>query len=260
MSIQRRLANASSSLRHELILSRLREAGHVSVSALAEAAGVTEMTIRRDLRRLSDEGLATLVHGGARLPVDLVPLAFASRAVDNAAVKQRLGRVVARELAEVPVIGIDAGTTTLEVALQLPREFDGTVVTNSVPVLAALTARANTHTIGIGGDLIPETQAMASSTSLRMLENLRMNVFVLGANSLDAAGAFVHTTLELDVKRAYVASAARVILMVDSSKVQAPAAARVCSFDSIDEIVTDAPLPSEISEAAQRAETKVTIC
>lgn len=255
----RRLANSNAAKRRAQILTQLREHGHVSVSTLAVHYDVTEMTIRRDLRKLSDDGLATLVHGGARIPAGTGPLAFAARVVDQAAEKQRLGRLVASQLTEVPVLGIDAGTTTLEVAIHLPPDYRGTVVTHSVPALAALTGKTAAHTIGIGGDLIPETQALASNSSLQLLRELHLSVFLLGANGLNANGVYVRTALELDIKRAYIAAAERVHLIVDATKVGSTSAVRVCALDQVDEIITNAPLPPDIASAARRAGTIVRI-
>lgn len=259
-STRARLANGGASQRRAQILSKIREKGHGSVSRLSAEFQVTEMTIRRDLRQMSEEGLVELVHGGARVPSGLVPLAFAARAVDHAAAKKRLGKRTAEILADYRVVGIDAGTTTLEAALHMRPTYSGTVVTHSVPALAALTAKPSIHTIGIGGDLIPETQAMVSNTSLRMLQNIRISAVAMGANAVDPAGVYVHTALELDVKRAYLDAADYVILLVDSSKVGAPGAVRVCPLSRVDLIVTDAPLPPDVSTAAALAGASVEVC
>jgi DeoR/GlpR family transcriptional regulator of sugar metabolism len=243
-----RLAHGDADQRRAVIFERLREWGHVSVSALSSDLGVTEMTIRRDLKRLTADGLATLVHGGARL-ARRVPTEFGVRAVRQAAEKRRIGQDLAARLDGVDVIGIDAGTTALEVALHLPGDHAGTVVTHSVPVLSAMLQRPNAHTIGVGGDLLVENQVMVSSASLRLLENMRLNMFVLGANGIDALGVYVHTAFELDVKRAYINAADKVVLVMDSSKTLAEAPVRICGLERITEIVTDAPLPADVQAA-----------
>ena len=54
--------------RRKLILELVDTHNSVSVTELCERLDVSEMTIRRDLRLLSDEGLLKRVHGGGGLP------------------------------------------------------------------------------------------------------------------------------------------------------------------------------------------------
>lgn len=255
-----RLANGAASERKARILGRLRELGHVSVSGLSEEFGVTEMTIRRDLRQLTNDGLAVLVHGGARMPAGEVPLAFQARAVDHAVAKRRIGRRVARQIGKVGVLGIDAGTTALEVAVQLPGDYSGVVVTHSVPALAALASKRAAQTVGIGGTLIQATQSLVSDATRDDLAKLPMDVFVLGANALDADGVYAHTAFEVGVKRAFIDAADRVCLVIDASKVGNRGEVLICPLDQVDEIVTDRPLPTDLQAVAKAAGVTVTVC
>ncbi len=254
-----RLANNQAAQRRALIVGRVRELGHVSVSVLADTYHVTEMTIRRDLRQLQSEGLLTIVHGGARAAPG-IPISFGARAMEQAAAKHRIGAAAVRLLGRRGTIGIDAGTTALEVALQLPARFSGTVVTHSVPVMTAMLSRPSIHTIGIGGDLVTETQALVSGMTLRMLSDIRLDTFVLGGNSLDDKGVYVHTALELAVKRAFIEAAREVILVIDSTKVGGIGAIRVCPLEQVRHIVTDVPLPGRLAMAADASGSDVTVC
>ena len=53
--------------RRERIINELREHGEVIVKILSEQFGVSEMTIRRDLHLLEEQGYATIHYGGASL-------------------------------------------------------------------------------------------------------------------------------------------------------------------------------------------------
>ena len=54
--------------RRRVILTRLERDGKVVASELVGALGVSEDTVRRDLRELASGGLVQRVHGGALLP------------------------------------------------------------------------------------------------------------------------------------------------------------------------------------------------
>lgn len=240
--------------RRRLILERLHHAGHVSVSALSAEIQVSEMTIRRDLRQLSEEGMATLVHGGASLPAGRHrPAAFDARYSDHAAAKHRIAGAVAALLPDDGAVGIDAGTSALACAAAVGPTFTGCIVSHSVPVLAAMLGHANVQVIGLGGDLLHDNQAMVGAAALTSLRQLRLDVLVVGASAIDPRGIYVHTTLELSVKQALIEAADRVVLACDSSKEQARGAVRVCALDALDTVVTEAPLGTELTAALAAA-------
>lgn len=254
------LQGGGGSIRRSDILQRLYRTGHVSVSALSAELGVSEMTIRRDLRQLSSEGSASLVHGGARLPADRgTPAAFSARVAERASAKRRIGAAAVGLLPLNGTIGIDAGTTALEVAIQLPADFQGSIVSHSVPVLAALLGRPDIAVIGLGGDLLHQNQAMVGSEAVAAIRNLRLQTLVLGASSIDARGIYVHTALELAVKQALLEAAEEVVLVSDVSKQESRGAVRVCSLDVFDAVVVDQPLLPELSAAVESAGARIYI-
>lgn len=236
--------------RRRLILERLHHAGHVSVSAVSAETGVSEMTIRRDLRQLADEGMATLVHGGARLPPGQhQPAAFDARHSEHATAKHRIARAVSELLPDDGAIGIDAGTSALACAIALSPTFTGCIVSHSVPVLASMLAHSQIQVIGLGGDLLHDNQAMVGAAALTSLRQLRLDALVIGASAIDPRGIYVHTTLELSVKQALIDAADRVVLACDSSKERARGAVRVCGLDALHTVVTEAPLEAALTAA-----------
>lgn len=57
--------------RRERLMEELRAHGAITVRGVAAKLGVSELTIRRDVNILADEGLVSRVHGGATLPSPL---------------------------------------------------------------------------------------------------------------------------------------------------------------------------------------------
>jgi len=119
--------------RERKILQEIRAKKIVRVSELSRIFGVVENTLRRDLDSLQERGLIRRVHGGAisaeTRGTDDFP--FRDKVIKFKAEKERIGLYVSRLIEEDETIALDAGTTTLEVAKQIPNTSDLTVVTNS---------------------------------------------------------------------------------------------------------------------------------
>lgn len=121
------------------IADAVRETGRLSVAELAELTGASEMTIRRDLEVLADQGVLERYRGGARsllLRGEEPP--FALRAQDGLEVKRRLAVEVAALIADGESVVVDSGTTCLEVARAL-HQRRLTVVPLSLHAANALT-------------------------------------------------------------------------------------------------------------------------
>ena len=132
--------------RKKRILEVIGREGRAIASELSREFGVSEDTIRRDLRELSSEGLLHRVHGGA-LPLPKAPIALSyhTRAEQSPAAKTAIGRAAAAMVRDGQVITIDGGTTPLEVAEHLAIDLRATVITHSLPVLRELANRRATE-------------------------------------------------------------------------------------------------------------------
>lgn len=236
-------------------MAALRRSGFLSVAALSEQLGVSHMTVRRDLRQLAEAGEVTLVHGGVSLPP--VGPAYTSRALTHAGAKLAIGAAAAALVAPGDTVGIDSGTTAAEVAYALPGDFDGCVITHSVPVLARMLSRPHTRVIGIGGELLHDNQAMVGFAALDLVRRMRIRQLFLGCSAVDERGAYVRSEVELSAKHAFMDIADEVVLLADASKLTATAPVRICGFDRVDTLVVDAPLPAGVAAAVRRTGTRV---
>src|SRR5918997_6637814 len=125
--------------RNRQLRRRLVEQGSLEVATEAKRFGVSEETIRRDIKRLAADGLADPVFGGAVLkpasgpPARPVP-PVGERGLVEGEAKDAIGAAAARLVEPGQAVILDAGTTTLAVARGLARVRDLTIVTNSLPV------------------------------------------------------------------------------------------------------------------------------
>jgi DeoR family transcriptional regulator, fructose operon transcriptional repressor len=230
--------------RRQAILDTVEGAGFVSVTELTRRLGVSDMTVRRDLRKLARDGRVRIVHGGvSALRPALHSPEFSGRAEEHAEGKQAIGEAAARALDSRATVAIDAGTTTYAAMRALPPDFVGTVVTHSVPVMQLALTRGLARVVGLGGELLPSSQAFVGPRTVEATNGLRVNTLLLGAAAVDKHGIYVSTDNERPTKLALMGIAERIVLLVDASKFTTSAAVLLCGWDAITGVVTDAGPP-----------------
>jgi DeoR/GlpR family transcriptional regulator of sugar metabolism len=238
----------SAPARRRVIMERLRETGFVSVTSLTRDLGVSDMTVRRDLRKLARDGKVRIVHGGvSALRRALHSPEFTGRAEEHAEGKQAIGEAAARALDSRATVAIDAGTTTYAAMRALPADFLGTVVTHSVPVMQLALTRGLGRVVGLGGELLPSSQAFVGPRTVEATSGLRVDTLLLGAAAVDKHGIYVSTDNERPTKLALMGIADRIVLLVDSSKFTTSAAVLLCGWDAITGVVSDAAPPPEMA-------------
>lgn len=240
--------------RHGRILAALAREGRVSVAELARDHDVTVETIRRDLAALDRAGALRKIHGGALpAPVLAAPeTGVLQRERDHAEARAAL------DPHEGAALLIDSGTTTGAFARLLPEHLDLTVLTNSVLIAAALAARPGCRVHIIGGRVRGLTQAAVGPEALARLASLRADIAVMGSNGLTAQhGLSTPDPDEAAVKRAMVASARRVVALVDASKVGQEHLVSFAGTDDVDLLVTDATITGHLAARLTDSGTEV---
>jgi DeoR/GlpR family transcriptional regulator of sugar metabolism len=232
----------------------LRRDGRVEVAVAAEKFGTAEMTIRRDLDLLVQRGVARRVRGGAVSTLMRgEELPFAMREIDNPQIKKRLGAAVAELLCDGEAVGLDSGTTVVEVARALAgRRL--TVMPLSLHAATALAPSASTRLIMPGGETRPGELAMVGPLALASINALRFDTVVLGCCGVTPAGdVSAHDLGDAAVKQALLAAAGRSVLVLDGSKFSHAAMAVVCQLSAFDVVVTDTSAPESVVMALQAA-------
>lgn len=237
----------SGASRRDRIVRDLEQTGFVSARELTEELGVSEMTVRRDLRRLEQEGALRIVHGGASLPIGID---YQSRGMSEQAAKADIGRYAASLIPPGSTVLMDAGTTVAQVAQHMPANFDGYVITHSVPVIESLLERPEIPVHCLGGELRAQSRAMIGTSTVESLSKLRAQVLFLGAAAVNERGVFVAKDFESSTKRAFIESSDRVILLADHSKFSTFTPVLLAPLSVVHEIVTDRPLPAHMARVA----------
>lgn len=224
------------------LLRRVGAAGYVSSAAAAGELGVSEMTIRRDLRELAEQGLVNRVAGGASALV--APGApFEARRGAAPVEKLAVARAAAGLLGGARVVGLDAGTTVTALAGLLPGGL--TVATHSVPVIATCTERDDLELIALGGSYHAKTRSFSGPITRAALSQLALDVAVLSAAAAGPGGAYSADVWDADTKQVMAEVADRVVLLVDSGKLGRRAPIKFLELDRVDTVVVDSGVSAE---------------
>lgn len=244
--------------RHRRIVDAVSGAGQLSVAELVELTGASDMTIRRDLEVLADQGVLERYRGGAKsLLLRGQEPPFALRSQEGLDVKRRLAAEVAGLIADGESVVVDSGTSCLEVAHAL-RHRRLTVMPLSLHAANALAGAPELRLLFPGGEPRPGELALTGPLAEASLASLRFDTAVIGCCGLTAAdGLTAYDLADAAVKRAAMASARRVVVVTEGAKLTRTALAFVARADALDAVVTEADAPAEATEALAAAGVSV---
>ena len=245
--------------RHAQLLALLKERGYCSVVEMSQLLNVSAMTIRRDLRTLHEKQIVEVTYGGARLlALKRSEPDFDIRAHEHLAEKQAIGRLAAQHfIQEGDVVGIDSGSTTVEVARNLPN-VPLTIVTHSMAAANVVAHNKLYSLVVLGGVLQREANCFCGPQAIAALQTLYINKLFLSASGLLLPdGLSCNSLLDAEVKQALLNSSRLVILCMDSSKVGSAYLARFATLDVLNTLVTDNGILDESREALEQQHIQV---
>ncbi|RMI13686.1 DeoR/GlpR family DNA-binding transcription regulator [Cellulomonas triticagri] len=239
--------------RRDELIRVLTTEGRVVAREVAERLGLSEDTVRRDLRDMAAAGVCQRVYGGA-LPVSPAVADYAVRqgvAVEN---KDRVARRAAALVRPGSTAILDGGTTALAVARALPPDLDATVVTHSPTVAAALAAHPTVEVLILGGRLFKHSVVASGALLAEAAAGVVADVFLLGVTGVHAeAGLTTGDADEAATKRALAARAGDTYVLASAEKVGAASPFRVLPLEDVTGIVTDVDLGEPAARALAEA-------
>ncbi|MFS8097851.1 DeoR/GlpR family DNA-binding transcription regulator [Lentzea alba] len=229
--------------RRDLLLERLRTDGRIVAKDLALEVGISEDTIRRDLRDLAAAGLCQRVYGGA-LPVSPAIADYATRQGVQPDSKQRVARAAAKLIEPNATVILDGGTTTLALVRVLPLDLRATVVTHSPTIASALADHENVEVYVIGGRLFKHSMVACGAAAVEAARGVHADLFFLGVTGVHPeAGLTTGDADEAAMKRALAGQAADTYVLASAEKIGAASRFTVLPFTEVAGVITDAPTP-----------------
>lgn len=239
--------------RKEYLLRILVETGQVIAKAVSRELGLSEDTIRRDLRELASEGRLQRVHGGA-LPASPAVVNFAGRQQLAGDAKVAIGRAAAAMVRPGQIVILDGGTTTLQLAKHLPPDLKATVVTHSPTIAVELVEHPSVEVVLIGGRLFKHSVVAVGSAAAEAISRIRADVYFMGVTGIHPqAGLSTGDLEESQIKRALSASAAETYVLISAEKLNAASPYVIAAVTEIDGMVVERGIPDEALEVYRRA-------
>ncbi|HEY0293250.1 MAG TPA: DeoR/GlpR family DNA-binding transcription regulator [Hansschlegelia sp.] len=234
--------------RQRAIFDLVRDEDVTRVTALADRLGVSDETIRRNLKALVEDGLLIRRHGEVGLAEPAVDAPFRRRMRVNAGAKKALAALVADRVKDGQVLMIDTGSTTAYVAQALAARRRLTVVTNSVEIARHLVGRNDNRVYMAGGELRADLAAAVGAEAAAFIRQFKADIAILSISGVDPQGQFTDFDLdEARIARAMIDGSAARLIVADHAKFGRRAPVTICEPSEIATLATDEPPPPDVA-------------
>lgn len=238
----------------------LQQAEFASLEDLARHVGASVSTVRRDVSALEGLGLVRRTHGGARMVQTQKSgeFVFNIRDTKQVAEKEALGAACAALVQPGQNVILDSGTTCLHVAKHLGEKV-AQVITNSLPI-ANFFSGSNRHEVHLSGGVIyPRLGTLVGPHAVDFFSRMHADVAVLSGSGIAEDGIYNSHALLVDIQRAMIAGAAKVIFCFDHTKFDRRSTFFLTDFAPVDIVVTDAAAPKALVAALRRKGIEVVV-
>ncbi len=232
--------------RKQHILNILKRDGQVIAKKVSQELGLSEDTIRRDLRELAQEGLLQRVHGGA-LPASPAVANFAGREEILIESKVAIGRTAAQLIKDGQVVILDGGTTAVQVARHLPRHLQATIVTHSARIVMELVEHPSVEVILIGGRLFKHSIVSVGAAAIEAINHIRADLYFMGVTGIHPeAGLSTGDLEEAYVKQALCKRAAETLVLASQEKLGAASQYVITSLSEVSGLIVEQSVPDDV--------------
>lgn len=233
------------------ILDRIAAQGSVRLQALAEELGTSVMTVRRDIKRLEEDGFLRRSYGGATAHVMLdVELGPNGLALQHMAEKRAIAQRAAALIEPRDVLFLGAGTTVAQFARHIPAGRGITVVTYSLTIASLLGTKPGVTVISTGGTIDPNDLTQIGTLAEATVSRYFGTKAFIGAGGVHPEiGVTDYSAGLADLNRLMVERAERAYLLADASKLGARTFAQVCALSSLTALCTDEGADPAVVEA-----------
>ncbi|GAA4311189.1 DeoR/GlpR family DNA-binding transcription regulator [Compostibacter hankyongensis] len=247
--------------RHELILRKLQENGRVGIQELSDLTRVSGVTIRKDLKLLEDKNLLFRTRGGGSITNPYtVERPINEKELINDREKQQIAKAALSIIGENDSIIIGSGTTVFALARCLHPAKHLTVITPALKVALELCNRPNVEVLQLGGMIRQNSSSVAGSLAEQTLAEISCGILFLGIDGIDPDfGLSITNMAEASLNQKMIESAQVVAILADSTKFGRRGLGKVCDFDQVQYIITDAGVSPGMVKQLEEREIKVII-
>ena len=246
--------------RQREILKVIEDTGKVEVEILSKRLGVSDMTIRRDLGELDQQGLVERVHGGALLARNSrdVEAPVIERTKENTEIKQHIGRRVAGMIQDGEKIFLGSGSTTSAVAEAILNHRNITVITNALNIAYTMISAPEINVAVTGGFLRRSELSLIGHFAEHALEGVQVDKVIIGMRGIDPVKGLTSDNMdELMTDQAILNISKNIIVVADHTKLGHVAAIRTAPITAATTIVTNSGGPKDILQAIRQMRVRI---
>jgi DeoR family transcriptional regulator, fructose operon transcriptional repressor len=233
----------------------------LSIPELSDCFGVTEMTIRRDLEQLEQDGHVSRTHGGAMLTERMVfEFDFGEKRERQQTEKKLIAWEARKLIKPGDRVILDTGTTTLELAVLL-RDCEAlTAITTSLAVASELQFAKGVHVVLLGGEIRRGSPDLTGAVTEHCLDLFAADFAFQGADGIGLDGSMYNEDMRLaQLDKKMRRCATRSFVLCDSTKIGKTALARNGSLTEMEALITDDGIRQEDLKAFTEMGVKVLI-
>jgi len=243
--------------RQQRIWAYLQKVEFASLEDIARQVDASVSTVRRDVSSLEAAGQIRRTYGGARV---LTPKSdefiFSTRDTHQLAEKEAIGRTCAGLIGPNQSIIIDAGTTVYHVARHLESKSPQ-IITNSLPVANHYASANRIEVVVSGGFIYPRLGVLVGPFAVEAFFKIHVDVAIMSAGGISLEGITNSHGLLIDIQRAMINAAQKVIFCFDHTKLGRKSVLPLCELACVDAIVTDSAAPAALVESLRACNLEV---
>ena len=237
----------------------LQRVEFASLEELSQHVETSISTVRRDLTALEASGTLRRTHGGARINTPRTDeFAFTARDTHQLAEKEAIGRACAALIGTNQSVILDAGTTVHHVARNLGDKAPQ-ILTNSLPVANLFASANQVEVILAGGVIYPRLGVLVGPMTVEAYSRMRADVAIMSAGGITLEGITNSHALLIDIQRAMLKAAQKIIFCLDHTKFGRQSVSPLCGLDQVDVIVTDHLAPLELVDRLRQNGVEVVL-
>ncbi len=196
--------------------------------------GISESTLRRDVKELADAGKVERLSGGAvRLIEGETDLPISFKHTLQTSEKESIARLAAAQVSEGDTVYLDPGTSCTALFSRLA-SMNVTIVTSNIDALRLAGPQTVAQVVVVGGAYDPDQAAVIGPIAEETLERYVFDEVFIGANGADPTfGITTHRLEEVSKKKAAISRAKRAFVLCDSTKFHKASALKACDLSEV---------------------------
>ncbi|MFC1233905.1 DeoR/GlpR family DNA-binding transcription regulator [Vibrio sp. F74] len=247
--------------RQDKLLQLVIDKGYCTVEDLAETLQVSTQTIRRDIKKLSDERLIVRHHGGASSPSSTVNLDYEIRKVSETDEKNAIGERIADMVPDNSTVFLTIGTTAEIIATHLLKKSNLQIITNSLRVANVLHSNKSFDVLIPSGKIRATNGGIVGTEALDFINHFRFDYLITSAGSIDSDGTLLEYDLnETAVAQSVMKSARNVFVALDSTKYTPKGSIELGHIREATVFFTDEQPPAYIQEVLNQTNVRLEVC